>query len=165
MDAGQVAALVAAAFFAAGMCAAVYVLVKLAGLIAAATAVVTGYQAAAEDLMRRAGAAVDRADEQLARTAALAESVGQVSASMTELSEQVSVVSDTVRLIAAGLGAPVLRLAAAGHGFRRALASRRADRADRTGRAGWVDRAGGSRQAAPAAPAGPRRALRYRAGR
>jgi len=128
MDAG-LAALIAAGFFAAGMCATVYVLVKLARLISAATAVVTGYQSAADDLMRRAGAAVDRADEQLARTAALAESVEQVSASMADLSEQVSAVAGTARLIAVGLGAPVLRLAAAGHGFRRALAARRAGRA------------------------------------
>ena len=37
MDAGQLAALIAAAFFAVAMCAAVYVLAKLGGLIGAAT--------------------------------------------------------------------------------------------------------------------------------
>lgn len=125
MNAGQLAVLIAACFFAAGVCACVYVLAKLARLISAATAVLTGYGQSAEDLMRRAHAAVDRADEQLARTSALAESVEQVSTSMSELSEQVTAVAGTARLIAAGLGTPALRMAAAGHGVRRALAIRR----------------------------------------
>ena len=47
---------------------------------------------------------------------------------MSELSQQVAAVAGTARLIAAGLGAPVLRLAAAGHGVRHAMAIRRASR-------------------------------------
>jgi methyl-accepting chemotaxis protein len=125
MNAGQLAALIAAGFFAVAMCAIVYVLAKLARLIAAATVLVTSYQAGADDVMARTRAAVERADEQLARTGALADSVDQVAASMSELSVQVSAVAGTARLIAAGLGAPVLRLAAAGHGVRHALAKRR----------------------------------------
>jgi len=125
MNAGQLAALIAAAFFAAGTCAGIYVLLRLAGLISAATRLVAGYQTQSDELMRRASAAVDRADEQLAKTGALAESVEQMSASMSDLSEQVSAVAGTARLIAVGLGTPVLRLAAAGHGVRHALAVRR----------------------------------------
>ena len=125
MNAGQVVLLVAAGFFAVGVCAAVYALVKLAGLISAATALVNDYRGGADKVLRRAREAVDRADAQLARTGALAESVEDVSASMSDLSEQVSAVAGTARLIALGLGTPVLRLAAAGHGFRRALAMRR----------------------------------------
>jgi methyl-accepting chemotaxis protein len=125
MNADQLAALIAASFFAVGVCAGVYVLIRLARLITAATVLVTSYQAGADDLMRRARTAVDRADEQLARTGALSQSVEQVSASMSELSEQVSAVAGTARLIANALGTPVLRLAAAGHGVRRALAIRR----------------------------------------
>ncbi len=128
MDAGQLAALIAAVFFAVGVCAAVYVLVRLARLISLASTVLTGYQSATDNLLRRAEAAVDRADEQLARTHALSESVEAVSTSMSELSEQVSAVAGSARLIASGLGAPVLRIAAAGHGVRRALAVRRSDR-------------------------------------
>jgi methyl-accepting chemotaxis protein len=128
MNAGQLAALIAACFFAAGVCACVYVLAKLTRLISAATAVLTGYGQGAEDLLRRAHSAVDRADEQLARTGALAESVEQVSASMSDLSEQVTAVAGTARLIAVGLGTPALRMAAAGHGVRRALAIRRSRR-------------------------------------
>jgi uncharacterized protein YoxC len=128
MNAGQLAALVAAAFFAVGVCAAVYVLAKLARLITAATSMVTSYQAGADELLQRTRAAVERADEQLARTGALADGVDEVAASMSELSEQVAAVAGTARLIASGLGAPVLRLAAAGHGVRRAIAIRRAGR-------------------------------------
>ena len=126
MNAGQLAALIAAGFFAAGTCAGVYVLARLARLISAATAVLTSYQAGADDVLRRARAVVERADEQLARTGALADGVEQVTASMSELSEEVSAVARTARLIASGLGTPALRLAALGHGVRRALAMRRA---------------------------------------
>jgi methyl-accepting chemotaxis protein len=125
MSAGQLAALIAAGFFAVAMCAAVYVLARLARLIAAATALVTRYQAGADDVLARSRAAVERADEQLARTGALADGVDQVAASMSELSVQVSAVAGTARLIASALGAPVMRLAAAGHGVRHALAIRR----------------------------------------
>ena len=72
MNAGQLAALIAAGFFAVAMCAAVYVLVRLARLIAVATELVTSYQAGAHDVLARSRAAVERADEQLARTGALA---------------------------------------------------------------------------------------------
>lgn len=128
MNAGQVAELIAAGFFAVGVCAFCYVLAKLARLVSLATDMVGGYRQGADDLLSRAHAAVDRADAQLARTGALADSVEQVSASMSELSEQVAAVAGTARLIAAGLGVPVLRLAAAGHGVRRALAMRRPGR-------------------------------------
>ena len=140
MDAGQLAALIAAAFFAVAMCAAVYVLARLGGLIGAATSLVTSYQAGADELLRRGHAAVERADAQLARTGALADGVDEVAASMSELSEQVTAVAGTARVIATGLGTPVLRLAAAGHGVRYALALRRSGQA-----AGGAARAGSAR--------------------
>ena len=129
MNAGQLAALIAAGFFAVAMCAAVYVLAKLGGLIGAATSLVTSYQSGADELLRRGHAAVERADAQLARTGALADGVDEVAASMSELSEQVSAVAGTARVIATGLGTPVLRLAAAGHGVRYALSRRRSGQA------------------------------------
>jgi hypothetical protein len=128
VNAGQLAALIAAAFFAIAMCAAVYVLARFAKLISAATALVTSYQAGADEVLARSRAAVERADQQLARTGAMADGVDAVAASMSELSVQVSAVAGTARLIASGLGAPVLRLAAAGHGVRHALAVRRSAR-------------------------------------
>jgi uncharacterized protein YoxC len=138
MNAGQLAALIAAVFFAFGVCVAVYVLLRLARLITQASTVLTGYQDATENLVRRAQAVVDRADAQVAKTQALSESVEAVSASMSDLSEQVSAVAGSARLIANGLGAPVLRLAAAGYGLRRAVAVRRAGRGrtDRTAMVG-----------------------------
>ena len=128
MNAGQLAALIAAGFFAIGVCAAVYVLIKLARLITQASTVLTGYQDATASLLSRAQATVERADEQLAKTGALSESVEAVTASMADLSEQVSAVAGSARLIANGIGTPVLRLAAASYGFRRAMAVRRSDR-------------------------------------
>jgi methyl-accepting chemotaxis protein len=125
MNAGQLAALIAAGFFAVGVCAAVYVLARLARLITAATATLSGYTGSIDELVRHAHGVVARADEQLASTGAITQSVDQVAASMSELSEQVSAVTGTARLIAVGLGTPVLRLAAAGHGVRRAIAIRR----------------------------------------
>src|SRR5712692_1020814 len=112
MNAGQLAALIAAAFFAVGVCAAVFVLARLGRLIAAATALVTSYQDSADDLLARARATVARADRQLARTGALADGVDEVADSMSELAGQVSAVAGTARLIAVGLGTPVVRLAA-----------------------------------------------------
>ena len=53
MNPGQLAALVAAAFFAVAMCAAVYVLAKLGRLVGAATTLVTNYQAGADELLAR----------------------------------------------------------------------------------------------------------------
>ena len=125
MSAGQLAALIAAAFFAIAMCAVVYVLIRFAKLISTATALVTSYQAGADDLLAQSRAALERADQQLARTGAMAEGVEAVAASMSELAVQVSAVAGTAKLIASGLGTPVLRLAAAGHGVRHALAIRR----------------------------------------
>lgn len=144
MSAGQLAALIAAGFFAVGVCAGVYVLARLARLISAATEVVTDYRQGSQELLSRAQAAVTRADEQLARTGAFAESVEQVSASMSELSEQVSAVAGTARLIAVGLGTPALRLAALGHGVRRAMAIRRSDQVSEL-RAGPGQRQGQAR--------------------
>ncbi len=155
MNAGQLAALIAAAFFAIAMCAAVFVLVRLARLISAATSLVTSYQAGAEDVLARSRAAVELADKQLARTGAMAEGVDAVAASMSDLSLQVSAVAGTAKLIASGLGTPVLRLAAAGHGIRHALAVRR--RAQTAGiSAHGADGAGQARRV-PAGRAQPRR--------
>jgi hypothetical protein len=176
MDAGQLAALIAAGFFAAGTCAGVYVLLKLASLVSAATRLVAGYQTQSDELLRRAKAVVDRADEQLAQTGVLAESVERVNASMSDLSDQVSAVAGTAKLIAAGLGSPVLRLAAAGHGVRYALALRRARNVGTGSRSAPAGRVAPSLPGHAMAPADrmaglsarpadrPRRALRHGAG-
>lgn len=124
MSAGQIAALIAAGFFAVGMCAAVFVLARLAGLISEASRMINSYNARASALIDRAQAAVDRTHEQLARTDSITASMDEVTANMAELSGHVSALAGLARGISAGLGAPLLRVAAFGFGVRRAVSVR-----------------------------------------
>lgn len=126
MSAGQIAALIAAGFFAVGVCAAVFVLARLAGLISEASRMLSDYNDRAGALIDRAQAAVDRTHEQLARTDSITASMDEVTANMAELSGHVSALAGLARGISAGLGAPVLRLAAFAFGVRRAVSLRRA---------------------------------------
>ena len=128
MSAGQVAALIAAAFFAVGMCAAVFVLLRLGRLISEATRMLTDYRDSANALIDRAQAAVDRTNEQLARTDSITASMDEVTANMADLSGHVSALAGLARGISAGLGAPLLRVSALAYGVRRAVALRRPGR-------------------------------------
>jgi ABC-type transporter Mla subunit MlaD len=128
MNAGQLAALIAAGFWAVLACAGVYVLARLARLISAATAAVADYRDHAEDLMQRAQAAVDRTNEQLARTGAITASMDQVTANMAELSGHVSDLTGVAGGISAAFGTPLMRLSATAFGIRRAVAIRRSVR-------------------------------------
>lgn len=136
MSAGQVAALIAAAFFAVGMCAAVFVLLRLAGLISEATRMLTDYRDSANNLIDRAQAAVDRTNEQLARTDSITASMDEVTANMAELSGHVSALAGLARGISAGLGAPLLRVSALAYGVRRAVSLRRPARVAAAGEQG-----------------------------
>lgn len=126
MNAVHLAALIAAGFFAVGVCAAVYVLVRLGRLISVAGGMLSDYRDRADALIDRAQAAVDRSNEQLARTDAITDSMDQVSANMAELSGQVSALAGMAGRISAGLGTPLTRLAALAFGIRRAMALHRA---------------------------------------
>lgn len=126
MSAGQIAALIAAGFFAVGVCAAVFVLARLAGLISEASRMLSDYNDRAGALIDRAQAAVDRTHEQLARTDSITASMDEVTANMAELSGHVSALAGLARGMSAGLGAPLLRLAAFAFGVRRAVSLRRA---------------------------------------
>jgi Bacterial protein of unknown function (DUF948) len=129
MNAGQLAALIAAVFFAVGMCAAVFVLLRLAGLISHANRVLTDYGDRASTLMERAQAAVDQTQEQLARTDSITASMDDVTANMAELTGHVSALTGLARGISDGLGTPLLRASAFVFGVRRAVALRRPGRA------------------------------------
>jgi Bacterial protein of unknown function (DUF948) len=129
MNAGQLAALIAAVFFAVGMCAAVFVLLRLAGLISHANRVLTDYGDSASTLMERAQAAVDQTQEQLARTDSITASMDDVTANMAELTGHVSALAGLARGISDGLGTPLLRVSAFVFGVRRAVALRRPGRA------------------------------------
>jgi Bacterial protein of unknown function (DUF948) len=125
MSAGQVAALIAAAFFAVGMGAAVFVLLKLGRLISQATRMLSDYRDSADKLIDRAQAAVDRTNEQLARTDSITANMDEVTANMADLSGHVSALAGLARGISAGLGAPLLRVSAFAYGIRRAVGLRR----------------------------------------
>jgi hypothetical protein len=156
VNTGQLAELIAAGFFAAGVCAAVYVLFRLARLISAATTMMSDYRDRADLLIDRAQAAVDRAGEQLTRADAITASMDDVTANMAELSGHVSAMAGLARAISGGFGAPLLRLSALAYGVRRATGLRLGTRA--AGPAGGLaSRAAGARQAAqvPAPAPGP----------
>jgi ABC-type transporter Mla subunit MlaD len=122
---GQVAALIAAGFFAVGVCAGVFVLFRLARLISHANRILTDYGDRASTLIEQAQAAVERTNEQLARTDSITASMDEVTANMADLSGHVSALAGLARGISAGLGAPLLRLSAFAFGVRRAVALRR----------------------------------------
>ena len=83
------------------MCAAVFVLFRLAGLISHANRVLTDYGDRASTLIERAQAAVDRTNEQLARTDSITASMDEVTANMAELSGHVSALAGLARGISA----------------------------------------------------------------
>jgi predicted PurR-regulated permease PerM len=124
MSAGQIAVLIAAVFFAAGMAAVVYVLVRLGGLISSASRALTDYHDRASSLIEHANAAADRAHEQLARTGSITASMDEVTANMAELSGHVSALVGLARGISAGFGTPLLRVSALAFGVRRAVTLR-----------------------------------------
>jgi len=144
VSAGQIAALVAAAFFAVGVCAAVYVLARLARLISEAGRMLAEYHARAGGLVDRAHAAIDRTNEQLARTDSITASMDEVTASMADLCGHVSALAGLAQGISAGFGAPLLRVSAFAFGVRRAVALRRRD--------GLTGRAAGLRASLPGQP-------------
>jgi hypothetical protein len=125
VSAGQLAALIAAGFFAVGMCAVVFVLLRLAGLISHANRIMTDYGDRAGTLIERAQAAVDRTNEQLERTDSITASMDEVTSNMADLSGHVADLAGLARGISAGFGTPLLRVSAFVFGVRRAVWLRR----------------------------------------
>jgi Bacterial protein of unknown function (DUF948) len=125
MNAGELAALIAAAFFAVLVCAGVYVLIKLARLASAVTGLVAGYRERTDRLLAEAQAAVDRTTEQLARTDAITTSMDQVTSNMAELSGHVAALTALARGLSEAATVPLHGAAAFVFGLRRALAVRR----------------------------------------
>ena len=144
MNAGQLAALIAAGFFAVGMCAVVFVLLRLAGLISHANRIMTDYGDRAGTLIEHAQAAVDRTNEQLERTDSITASMDEVTSNMADLSGHVADLAGLARGISAGLGTPLLRVSAFVFGVRRAV---------------WLRRPGRPAHPAPVAAATLREAL------
>jgi len=67
-NAGGLAALIAAFFFAAGVCAGVYVLIRLARLISEGTRLVADLRSRSDTAFEQVQAADDRANQQLDAT-------------------------------------------------------------------------------------------------
>lgn len=126
MNALQLAALIAAGSFAVLVCVAVFVLLRLARLLAAVTVTVGQYQERADRLIEQAQAAVDRANEQLLRTDVITASLDQVTTNMAELSGHVSALAGLARGVSGAVSAPFTGMSAFLYGLRRAIVIRRA---------------------------------------
>jgi hypothetical protein len=112
-----VAVIVAAAFWVIGVCAAVYVLLKLARLVSQTSVAVAGLRERGDLAIGRANAAIDRAGDQLARTDAITASMDEVTASMADLTGRVTAL------------VPLTRVSALVYGVRRAARLMREDHA------------------------------------
>ena len=122
MNTAQLAALIAAVFFAAGVCVAAYALIKLARLLTEATRALGRAREQTDLVIRQAQAAIDRTNEQLDRTDAITANMNEVSANVAELTEHVSALAGLGRALAAG---PVGKVAAVTYGVRHAVGMRR----------------------------------------
>ncbi len=125
MNAGQLAALIAAASFAVLACVGVFVLLRLARLMSSVSGLLTRHSQQADELMAQAQAAVDRTNEQLARTDAITASMDEVTSNMAELSAHVSALAGVARAISSAVAAPLTGASALIYGVRRAVLVRR----------------------------------------
>jgi uncharacterized protein YoxC len=122
MNAGQLAALIAAGFFALGVCVAVFALFKLARLTTEATRYLSGMRERTDTLIEQAHAAIDRTNAELDRTEVITANMDEVTANVAELTGHVNALANVARTVAAG---PVGKAGALAYGIRRAVALRR----------------------------------------
>ena len=129
MNAAELAALIAAVFWALLVCVGVFVLFRLGRLLSESSRLVADVRERGDVLLQRAqtavdGAqtAVDRAGQQLDRTQSVTASMDELGAGMTELAGQVTALAGLGRAIAGG---PVGRVAAVAYGVRHAVGLRR----------------------------------------
>jgi uncharacterized protein YoxC len=122
MNAGQLAALIAAGFFALGVCVAVFALFKLARLAGEATRYLSGMRERTDTLIDQAHAAIDRTNAELDRTEVITANMDQVTANVAELTGHVNSLANVAKAVAAG---PVGKAGALAYGVRRAVSLRR----------------------------------------
>ena len=138
MNAAELAALIAAVFWALLVCVGVFVLFRLGRLLSESSKLVadvrergdvllTGAQATVDG----AQAAVDRAGRQLDRSESVTASMDELGTGMAELAGQVTALAGLGRMIA---DSPVGRTAALAYGVRHAVGLRRAARRTLPGR-------------------------------
>ena len=142
MNAVELAALIAAVFWAVLVCAGVFVLFRLGLLLSESRRLVADARERGDLLLQRAEAAVDgaqaavdRAGKQLDLTESVTASMDELGAGMTELAGQVTELAGLGRAIASG---PVGRTAALAYGVRHAVGLRRAGRGSRRALPGRV---------------------------
>jgi len=153
LNAVWVGVIIAAAFWVAVACAAVYLMVRAARLISQTTVAVASAQERQDVLIERANATIDRASEQLVRTDAITASMDEVTANMAELTGRVTALAPLARLISASAGSPVAKAAALAYGVNRALWMRRPASATRApGGTGGAQPATSRARALPAPP-------------
>jgi X-X-X-Leu-X-X-Gly heptad repeat protein len=121
-NAGDLAALVAAFFFAVLVCAGVYVACRLARLISEGTRLVAGLRSRTDTVFEQVQAAVDRANQQLDATSTVTAGMDELNEGMSQLTDQVSALAGLGRAIAAG---PAGRVGALVYGVRHAVSIRR----------------------------------------
>jgi hypothetical protein len=138
MNAAELAALIAAVFWALLVCVGVFVLFRLARLLSESSRLVADLRERGDVLLQRAEtavdgaqAAVDRAGRQLDQTESVTASMDELGTGMAELAGQVTALAGLGRALAAG---PVGRTAALAYGVRHALSLRRAARRSVPGR-------------------------------
>ena len=121
-NAGDLAALVAAFFFAVLVCAGVYVLIRLARLISEGTRLVADMRSRSDTAFEQVQAAVDRANQQLDATSTVTAGMDELNEGMSQLTDQVSALAGLGRAIATG---PAGRVGAFVYGVRHAVSIRR----------------------------------------
>lgn len=164
MNAGQLAALIAAGFFAVLACVAMFVLLRFARLMSVVTGMATEYRDRADALIEQAQAAVDRTNAQLDRTDAITASMDQVTANMAELSGHVSGLAGLAKGISSAATAPLTGASAFAFGLRRAILVRRTLQVAAVSQ-GMPESSEHPALGSPAARPDGRLALRGRAGR
>ena len=129
MNTAELAALIAAVFWALLVCVGVFVLFRLGRLLSESSKLVADVRERGDVLLTSAQAAVDgaqaavdRAGHQLDRSESVTASMDELGAGMTELAGQVSALAGLGRAIAAG---PVGRMGALAYGVRHAVSLRR----------------------------------------
>jgi hypothetical protein len=138
MNAAELAALIAAVFWALLVCVGVFVLFRLARLLSESSRLVADLRERGDVLLQQAQtavdgaqAAVDRAGRQLDQTESITASMDELGTGMAELAGQVTALASLGRALAAG---PVGRTAALAYGVRHAVSLRRAARRTVPGR-------------------------------
>jgi hypothetical protein len=126
LNAVWVAVIAAAGCFMILAAVSVYVLLKLAGLIEATSAAVSGLRERSDEAIDRAHAAIDAATGQLARTEEITASMDEVTANMADLTGRVTALAPLARLAAASGSSRIARVPALLYGVRHAAQLRAA---------------------------------------